>query len=90
METEEAGGETIVMSQGVFVFQEWLDIVNKVGVEYYPERTFPKGYPEITEGGLEYKFEYNTAKERKILGLTYRSKEESTRDTLKWAAERKL
>ncbi|KAF5320520.1 hypothetical protein D9611_010721 [Ephemerocybe angulata] len=90
MEREEAGGERIIVSEGTFFFNEWLDLANKAGAEFYPGRTFPKGTAETTKDEQASEIYYNTAKEKKILGIKYRTKEETTRDTLRWAAERKL
>ncbi|KAF5320417.1 hypothetical protein D9611_010718 [Ephemerocybe angulata] len=90
MEVEEAGGERIIVSEGTYRFQEWLDLANKVGAEIYPGRRFPKGTPEVAEGESASAVYYDTAKEKRILGIQYRTKEETTRDTLRWAAERKL
>ncbi|KAF6748862.1 D-lactaldehyde dehydrogenase [Ephemerocybe angulata] len=90
MEREEAGEERIIVSEGTFFFNEWLDLANKAGAEFYPGRAFPKGTAETSKDELASEIYYNTAKEKRILGIKYRTKEETTRDTLQWAAERKL
>ncbi|KAF6755242.1 D-lactaldehyde dehydrogenase [Ephemerocybe angulata] len=90
METEAAGGERIIVAEGTFFLNEWLAHANKAGAEFYPERTFPNGTAETTKDDLAPEIYYNTAKEKRILGIKYRTKEETTRDTLRWAAERNL
>jgi hypothetical protein len=42
----------------------------------------PKGHPDILAGGPEYKVTYDTAKERRVLGVGYRTKEQTVKDTL--------
>ncbi|KAF6750212.1 D-lactaldehyde dehydrogenase [Ephemerocybe angulata] len=88
MEVEEAGGERIIVSEGTYRFQEWLDLANKVGAQIYPGRSFPTA--EVAEGESASAVYYDTAKEKRILGIKYRTKEETTGDTLHWGAERKL
>ncbi|KAF5334248.1 hypothetical protein D9611_014571 [Ephemerocybe angulata] len=108
METAEAGGERIIVSEGTFFLNEWceyrfihertkaylnpfvVDLANKAGAEFYPGRTFPEGTLETTKDELASEIYFNTAKEKRILGMKYRTKEETTRDTLRWAAERNL
>ncbi|KAF6741322.1 D-lactaldehyde dehydrogenase, partial [Ephemerocybe angulata] len=87
METSEAGGERIIVSEGTFFLNEWFDLANKAGAEFYPGRTFPKGKLETTKDELASEIYFNTVKEKRILGMKYRTKEETTRDTLRWAAE---
>ncbi|KAF6748856.1 D-lactaldehyde dehydrogenase [Ephemerocybe angulata] len=88
VEVEEAGGERIIVSEGTYRFQEWLDLANKVGAEIYPGRSFPTA--EVAEGESASAVYYDTAKEKRILGIKYHTKEETTGDTLRWAAEWKL
>ncbi|KAF6750213.1 D-lactaldehyde dehydrogenase [Ephemerocybe angulata] len=90
METEEAGGERIIASAGTFFLNGWFDLAKKAGAEFYPGRTFPRGTAETAKDELASEIYFNTAKEKRILGIKYRTMEETTRDTLRWAAERKL
>ncbi|TEB22503.1 D-lactaldehyde dehydrogenase [Coprinellus micaceus] len=76
LEKEAAGGERIIVTAGAYVWQEWLDIANAVAP------SIPKGYPDILAGGPEYKVTYDTAKERRVLGVGYRTKEQTVKDTL--------
>ncbi|KAF5332498.1 hypothetical protein D9611_005473 [Ephemerocybe angulata] len=90
METAEAGGERIIASAGTFFLNEWIDLANKALAEFYPGKTIPKGTAETTKDELAPEIYFNTAKEKRILGIRYRTMEETTRDTLRWAAERNL
>lgn len=45
-------------------------------------KPLPKGFPEITAQPQTYKVRYDTAKEQRILGVKYTTKEETTRDTV--------
>ncbi|KAF6750714.1 D-lactaldehyde dehydrogenase [Ephemerocybe angulata] len=90
METAEAGGERIIASAGTFFLNEWIDLADKFLAEFYPGKTIPKGTAETTKDELSPELYFNTAKEKRILGIKYRTMEETTRDTLRWAAERNL
>ncbi|KAF6742236.1 D-lactaldehyde dehydrogenase [Ephemerocybe angulata] len=43
LEIQEAGSERIIVSEGVYIFQEWLDIANKVKPEGSDEQGLPLG-----------------------------------------------
>lgn len=47
----------------------------------YTRKELPKGFPDIHEAKV-YMTTYDTSKEQRILGLEYRSMEETTRDIL--------
>ncbi|KAJ3526557.1 hypothetical protein NMY22_g10117 [Coprinellus aureogranulatus] len=82
LEKEAAGGERIIVSQGSFVWQEWLDVANSLkeaGV--YSGKELPKGFPDINESKV-YMTNYDTSKEKRILGVKYRTMKETTRDIL--------
>ncbi|RXW15439.1 hypothetical protein EST38_g10412 [Candolleomyces aberdarensis] len=86
LEKEEAGGERIIVTEGVYIWQEWLEIANALPSSLTEKtgRSLPKGFPKITAQpqNLTYKVRYDTAKEQRILGVKYRTKEETTRDTV--------
>ncbi|RXW23027.1 hypothetical protein EST38_g2830 [Candolleomyces aberdarensis] len=86
LEKVEAGGERIIVTQGAYVWQEWLDIANALPSSLVEKSSspLPKGFPEITAQpqSLTYKIRYDTAKKQRILGVKYRTKEETTRDTV--------
>ncbi|KAF6758994.1 D-lactaldehyde dehydrogenase [Ephemerocybe angulata] len=87
LEKEAAGGERIIITQGPYVWQEWLDIANSIAPSVRPNGKIVKGYPELEEE-KEYKIKYDNSKGKRLLGITYRSKEETTRDTLADFAKR--
>ncbi|KAF5320323.1 hypothetical protein D9611_011295 [Ephemerocybe angulata] len=87
LEIQEAGSERIIVSEGVYIFQEWLDIANKVKPEGY-KKELPKGLPELTAGISTYNLKYDISKASRVLNIRYRTKEETTRDILEWVAER--
>ncbi|RXW23016.1 hypothetical protein EST38_g2831 [Candolleomyces aberdarensis] len=50
LEKEEAGGQRIIVTQGAYIWQEWLDIANALhsSLVEKPSNPLPKGFPEIT------------------------------------------
>ncbi|KAK0199490.1 D-lactaldehyde dehydrogenase [Desarmillaria ectypa] len=81
LETPAAGDERIIISAGPFVWQDWIDAVNTLSPSPIPSHTLPKGVPGAGKG-TKYAVDYDTAKEKRILGLKLRTKEETARDTL--------
>ncbi|KAH6903379.1 D-lactaldehyde dehydrogenase [Coprinopsis sp. MPI-PUGE-AT-0042] len=79
LEKEAAGGERIIVVAGPFVWQEWLDIANAIQPPLLSNHKLPVGFPSIERA---YKLTYDTTKEKRILGIKHRSKEEVTRDHL--------
>ncbi|EAU83930.1 hypothetical protein CC1G_10335 [Coprinopsis cinerea okayama7 len=75
LQKEAAGGERIILSEGSFVWQDWVDVANK----FKSKRELPKGMPEIER---VYKFQMDASKATRILGITYRSKEDTMKDLL--------
>ncbi|KAH6901040.1 D-lactaldehyde dehydrogenase [Coprinopsis sp. MPI-PUGE-AT-0042] len=85
LEKEAAGGERIIVVAGAFVWQEWLDIANAIQPPLLSNHKLPVGFPSIERA---YKLTYDTTKEKRILGIKHRSKEEVTRDHLEDFAKR--
>ncbi|KAF9457365.1 hypothetical protein BDZ94DRAFT_1273374 [Collybia nuda] len=82
LEKEAAGGERIIISAGPYVWQDWVDVANSLSPSPIPShKSLPRGNPGGGKNAIHL-IQYNTEKEGKILGLKYRSKEETTRDTL--------
>ncbi|PFH47275.1 hypothetical protein AMATHDRAFT_87804, partial [Amanita thiersii Skay4041] len=87
MNVKEAGGERIIVNAGHYIWQDWLNIANSLTPSPIPshapgtEKALPVGNTEAIKNPV-YMIKYNTAKEKRILGLTYRTMEETTRDTL--------
>jgi len=85
LQKEAAGGERIIISAGSFNWQEWLDVANTVHPYPLPNHPPPKGIPELEK---VHNIQYDTAKERRIFGIKFRTMEETSRDTLENFAEK--
>ncbi|PFH46271.1 hypothetical protein AMATHDRAFT_70221 [Amanita thiersii Skay4041] len=87
LSVKEAGGERIIISAGQFIWQDWIDIANSLSPSPIPshapgtDKALPVGNPDANKTAV-YMIKYNTAKEKRILGLEYLTMEETTRDTL--------
>ncbi|EPQ50349.1 NAD P-binding protein [Gloeophyllum trabeum ATCC 11539] len=82
IETQEAGGNRFIVSQGTFKWQDFVDAAHEAGV--YPESALSKGTPGAGYGpGVTHMISYDTSKAAKVLGLDkYISKEQCTKDSL--------
>ncbi|KAH6883769.1 D-lactaldehyde dehydrogenase [Coprinopsis sp. MPI-PUGE-AT-0042] len=76
LEKEKAGGERILAVAGAFVWQDFVDVANGLGLV---DRKFSKGFPELSR---ELPFDVDATKSKELLGLAYRSKEDTTRSML--------
>ncbi|EFI28545.1 D-lactaldehyde dehydrogenase [Coprinopsis cinerea okayama7 len=85
LEKEAAGGERIIISQGPFVWQEWIDIARSIQPSPLPNRKLPEGFPDIKKS---YDRNYDASKEKRILGVQYTTKEQATKDMLEDFAKR--
>ncbi|KAK0484420.1 hypothetical protein IW261DRAFT_1456425 [Armillaria novae-zelandiae] len=74
LEVEAAGGERILVSAGSCVWQDWLIATQSVSTS----RVLPKPVP----GDIKYAIVFDTSKEKRLLGLKFRTIEESARDIL--------
>ncbi|KAF5347603.1 hypothetical protein D9756_010684 [Leucocoprinus leucothites] len=85
LQKQEAAGERIIVCSGAYNWQEWLDVASTIQPYPLPNHLPEKGFP-----GLEttYMIQYDTAKEKRILGIKLKTKEETTRDTLENLAAR--
>ncbi|KAF8991953.1 D-lactaldehyde dehydrogenase [Cyathus striatus] len=74
LERSEAGGQRFLVNAGAFTWQEWLNLANTIA-----KRPLQKGIP-----GLErkYKFDFDSEKTTRVLGIEFKSKEETLRDIL--------
>ncbi|KAJ3533965.1 hypothetical protein NMY22_g7115 [Coprinellus aureogranulatus] len=80
-------GERLLVAEGSFVWQEWLDALGAVAHSVLPKDQADKlvaGLPKPLrkDAPREYKVILDTTKEKKLLGLTYHTKEDAVRDTL--------
>ncbi|KAK7456490.1 hypothetical protein VKT23_010740 [Stygiomarasmius scandens] len=80
LEVEEAGGERIILCSGPFVFQDFIDVVNSLQPSPWPshKKPFTKG----EAGEKIYKIVWDMSKEKKILGIKFRTQNETARDML--------
>ncbi|TEB29163.1 NAD(P)-binding protein [Coprinellus micaceus] len=88
LEREDVGAERVILSSESFIWQEWLDIANTVWAYIPwspsgPPFTPAKGFQELTESKVSrYAVEFDTSKEKRLLGMEWRSKEEMMRDLI--------
>ncbi|KAI0659011.1 D-lactaldehyde dehydrogenase [Cubamyces menziesii] len=71
----EAGGERLIVSGHPFVWQQFLDAARQ-----YSDK-IPVGEP-YDPSKVEFPVRYNSEKSRRILGIEYRSLEETAKDTI--------
>ncbi|KAI0077590.1 NAD(P)-binding protein [Panus rudis PR-1116 ss-1] len=74
IEKEEAAGNRIIVSAGPFKWQDFVNEARKLAPEILPGNT------SYTPG--TYPVNYDTTRAARLLGITYRSKAETTRDTI--------
>ncbi|EKM75201.1 hypothetical protein AGABI1DRAFT_116498 [Agaricus bisporus var. burnettii JB137-S8] len=79
IQKEAAAGERIIVCGGAYLWQEWFDAANTIQPYPLPNHPPAKGMPGIT---APYVIQYNTAKADKLLGIRYKTKAETIRDTL--------
>ncbi|TEB22505.1 NAD(P)-binding protein [Coprinellus micaceus] len=88
LEREDVGAERVILSSESFIWQEWLDTANSVWAYIPwspsgPPFTPAKGFQELTESKVSrYAVEFDTSKEKRLLGMEWRSKEETMRDLI--------
>lgn len=66
---------------------EIVDTANSITPSPIPSHTLPKGVPGSGASAADV-FQFDTAKEKRILGIRFRSMEEATRDTLEYFERR--
>ncbi|KAJ7892779.1 D-lactaldehyde dehydrogenase [Mycena olivaceomarginata] len=78
-----AGGERILVCGGSFVWQDFIDAANALSPRSPNWKPLAKGTP----GQAHRAITFVTTKQKEILGIEYRTKEQTTRDILDdWAA----
>ena len=84
IEKEAAGGERIIVSQGVWKWQDFIDAANKISPPPKLSQKLPVGNPGAgsADPSTIHMMRYDTSKAARVLGLKYRSIEEMTRDTI--------
>jgi len=88
LEKVAAGGQRIITSSGGFNWQEWLDAANSLSPSPLPSHFLQRGFPEINQGEPVYTLTYNKSKEAAVLGMKFKTKLETTKDTLEDFARR--
>ncbi|KAK0187889.1 D-lactaldehyde dehydrogenase [Armillaria mellea] len=78
MQVPSAGGERIIVSAGSWVWQDWLDVISTLSPNPYPSRTLPRGTPGVCQRAVT----FDTSKEKRILGIKFRTMEDLARDVL--------
>jgi nucleoside-diphosphate-sugar epimerase len=81
LEKEAAGGERILVSAGLWKWQDFIDAANDLSPPPRLSTTLPVGVRGAGKTAKHLMI-YDTAKANRILGLKYRTIEETTRDTL--------
>ncbi|KAH6907386.1 D-lactaldehyde dehydrogenase [Coprinopsis sp. MPI-PUGE-AT-0042] len=82
LEKEKAGGERILVVAEAFIWQDFVDVAFNLNL---PDRKLSKGFPELSR---DLSYSVSTKKSKEILGLNYRSKEETVKDTFEEFARR--
>jgi len=77
IEKEKAGGERLIISEGPCMWQDWVNAVRKSGADA------PLGDESYDPAKAIHRFPSDNAKAIKILGIRYRSLEESAADVVK-------
>jgi len=80
LEKEAAGGQRIIVSSGPHIWQEWILSANALNPPIY-ENLF-KGNATYDPKIHQSLFNYDTAKSDRILGLKYRTKDETAKDVM--------
>ncbi|KIJ60515.1 hypothetical protein HYDPIDRAFT_98450 [Hydnomerulius pinastri MD-312] len=80
LEKQAAGGERIIISAGLWKWQDFIDAANDLTPPPKLTTTLPVGVRGAGKTAQHLTF-YNTAKADRILGLKYRSIAETTKDT---------
>ncbi|KAF8898266.1 hypothetical protein CPB84DRAFT_1780753 [Gymnopilus junonius] len=79
LSNEKAGGERLIISNGAIKVQETRNLIASLKPNLYTNHIFPRGKPELNSTIL---LDYNGEKGKRILGIKYRSREETFTDTL--------
>ncbi|KAJ7202445.1 NAD-P-binding protein [Mycena rebaudengoi] len=75
LQKPDAGGERIIVSAGPFVWQQWLDAAPATS------KSYQKGTPGAAKN-VVHQIQYNAGKSARVLGLSYRTMQQTTRDTV--------
>ncbi|KAF9527863.1 D-lactaldehyde dehydrogenase [Crepidotus variabilis] len=89
LQKQDAAGQRIIIAGGTFIWQEWLKAANALP-QSPVQGKLQQGFPEIIDESSDrvIQVSYDISKERQILGLKYKSRAETTKDTLEEFAKR--
>ncbi|KAI0827010.1 NAD-P-binding protein [Trametes gibbosa] len=76
LQKSEAGGERIIVSAAPYKWQDWVNVAHRL------DPKVPAGNTAYDPAKAEHFFQYAPEKERKILGVPFRTLEQTTKDTL--------
>lgn len=82
-EKEEAKNQRLVLADGRFTFQDFLDIIHKNFPEKAKEKNIPLGNPGSSKKDLANAAKLNFANTDKVMGIKYIGLEQSVVDTVK-------
>ncbi|KAI6098273.1 hypothetical protein EDD16DRAFT_1718721 [Pisolithus croceorrhizus] len=80
LETQEAGGERIIVNAGPCSWQDFIDAANSLDPPPHLSKPLPKGDPGLGSQHTPVR-SFDNSKSQRILGMKYRSVAEVTRDT---------
>ncbi|KAL4259845.1 NAD(P)-binding domain superfamily protein [Pleurotus pulmonarius] len=83
LETPDAGGERIITSAGAYIWQDLIDVAQGLSPPAVlpPQYKLAVGVPGGGKGAIP-KIDYDTAKAARILGMKYRSREDTIRASI--------
>ncbi|KAF9042284.1 hypothetical protein BJ165DRAFT_262532 [Panaeolus papilionaceus] len=90
LEKEAAGGERIITTSGGYIWQEFVDAANSLSPNPLPSHKLSKGFPDMLPPVEDrvYNITYDKSKEQRILGISFKTIVETTKDTLENFAAR--
>ncbi|RDB20372.1 Ketoreductase azaE [Hypsizygus marmoreus] len=86
LQKDDAAGHRFIVTAGPHLLQDFINIAHTLDPSPIPKEKFPPAIPEDKLPGPT--ITYDTTPAQDILGLTYRTKEETTRDFLTDIAKR--
>ncbi|EJD07758.1 NAD-binding protein [Fomitiporia mediterranea MF3/22] len=76
LEVPEAGGQRFILSSEMFIWQNWFDAANSLGLPDVPQGTPGAGKD------FKYKFVYDSSRAKNVLGIQFRDIKTTTKDTV--------
>ncbi|KAI0077589.1 NAD-P-binding protein [Panus rudis PR-1116 ss-1] len=76
LKKEEVGGQRFIVSAGPWKWQDWVNAARKISP------AVPAGNEEYKSENAVHKIKFDTSRSERVLGIQYRSMDETTRDIL--------